>query len=78
MSREQLEKIVKELCLGGKGYPELSGRDAFITEVTNELTYDLSTVLHEVYSQCRSSVRWVNASQQFDQEGNRPGTAVRD
>ena len=77
VSTEQLEKLVKEMCLGGKGYPELSGGDALITHVTNEITYDLSTILHEVYSHCRSSVRWVNASQQFDQEEARAYVLAR-
>ena len=68
MSTEQLEEIVEEMCVGGKGYPELSGGDPLITVVTNELTYDLSTVLYNLYSQRRSLVRWVKETQQLDQE----------
>ena len=53
---------------GWKGYPELSGRDALVSEATNELIYAIRAVLYALYSHSRSSIRWTKPTQQLDQE----------
>ena len=48
MTAALLTSIAKKLCLGDKGYPELTGDDAVVTEVTNELAYDARTAVYEL------------------------------
>jgi hypothetical protein len=64
----KLIEIIEMLCLRGKGHPVTGGDGVLVVEVTNALSWDIRAVLHEVYSTRRSSVRWVNGTQQLDQE----------
>ena len=42
MSIEELNPIVRKLCVGTKGYPETGGDGALVKDVTNSLAWNVS------------------------------------
>jgi hypothetical protein len=60
--------VARKVCFGAKGYPELPILDGEPTDACNELVYEVRSVLYDLFSTSRSSVRWVDESHQLDQE----------
>ena len=68
MTTEKLTTVVEKLCVGGKGYPTTGGDGAVVKVVTNELVWLIRVILFDLFTNRRSSVRWVKETQQLDQE----------
>ena len=67
MTTEKLTTVVEKLCVGGKGYPTTGGDGAVVKVVTNELVWLIRVILFDLFTNRRSSVRWVKETQQLDQ-----------
>ena len=68
MSVEELTPIVRDLCVGGTGYPATGGDGVRVKDVTSALTWNARAALYPFYVPSRASIRWVTELSQLDQE----------
>ena len=68
LTKDELLLRAVIMFLGGKGHPGRSGRGSAATVATNALAHLARAVVFELYDQQRAEVRWLNETQQLDQE----------
>ena len=54
MSIEELAPIVRDLCVGGKGYPATGGAGALVKDVTNSLAWTARAAIYPLYVPSRA------------------------
>ena len=68
LTKEELLRRAELMFIGGKGHPKRSGRGRAVSWATNELVHAAQCLLYELYDKRRVEVRWLNETQQLDQE----------